>query len=466
MLTRLEVDGFKTFENLGVEFMPLTAILGDNASGKSNLFDVIQLLSKLATRDVMEAVKPIRGEPLELFRQTPSGQARQIRLAAEVLVDPVVRNPWGSQAKLTHTRLRYEVTLERREIRPGFERIQIAHEAALPIMRKDDNWAEAQQPSRDFRRTYLKYSRQKPWLTTTPSENGLEFNIHQDGKGGRSRPASAATATILYSVTSAEQFPHLFALREEMRSWRLLQLAPALLREASPATANDTLNDDGANLAAVLTRLKAETRTDMQPKGVLSDIAAVLNNLVPGAGELDVELDDASRTHHLELTSRDKIPCSSRTISDGILRMTALLSLLHDPRHRGLVCIEEPENGIHPCSIRPLTQHLQSMVTDPASCQGSQTPLPLKQLILNSHSPVLFSALMNHSRPGAFQALNGGVIFADTATSVDPDRYDARHHTRLRPVDSAAQPTLPGIPGTLVHPTEALNILESIPSLL
>lgn len=185
MLTRLEVDGFKTFENLGVEFMPLTAILGDNASGKSNLFDVIQLLSKLATRDVMEAVKPIRGEPLELFRQTPSGQARQIRLAAEVLVDPVVRNPWGSQAKLSHTRLRYEVTLERREIRPGFERIQIAHEAALPIMRKDDNWAEAQQPSRDFRRTYLKYSRQKPWLTTTPSESGLEFNIHQDGKGGK-----------------------------------------------------------------------------------------------------------------------------------------------------------------------------------------------------------------------------------------------------------------------------------------
>ena len=76
------------------------------------------------------------------------------------------------------------------------------------------------------------------------------------------------------------------------------------------------------------------------------------------------------------------------------------------------------------------------MVTDPTSCQGSQTSQPLKQLILNSHSPVLFSALMNHSRPGAFQALNGGVIFADTATSVDPDRYETRHHTRLRLIDS------------------------------
>ena len=130
MLTKLEVDGFKTFENLSVDFMPFTAVLGSNAAGKSNLFDVIQLLSQLAIRDVAGALKPMRGEPLELFRQTPSGQARQIRLAAEVLVDPVVRDPWGSEVKLTHTRLRYEVTLERREIRPGIERIQIAHDHA------------------------------------------------------------------------------------------------------------------------------------------------------------------------------------------------------------------------------------------------------------------------------------------------------------------------------------------------
>ena len=99
MLTKLEVDGFKTFENLSVDFMPFTAVLGSNAAGKSNLFDVIQLLSQLATRDVAEAVKPMRGEPLELFRQTPSGQARQIRLVAEVLVDPVVRDPWGFAMK-------------------------------------------------------------------------------------------------------------------------------------------------------------------------------------------------------------------------------------------------------------------------------------------------------------------------------------------------------------------------------
>ena len=83
MLTRLEIDGFKTFENLCVDLSPFTAIVGNNAAGKSNLFDVIQLLSNLATKDVAEAVKEMRGEPLELFRQTEAGRSRQIRLAAE-----------------------------------------------------------------------------------------------------------------------------------------------------------------------------------------------------------------------------------------------------------------------------------------------------------------------------------------------------------------------------------------------
>lgn len=131
MLTRLEVDGFKSFENLDIDLAPFTVIVGNNAAGKSNLFDAIQLLSNLATHDVGEAVKDMRGEPLELFRQTAAGHAQQIRMAAEVLVDPMVRDPWGSEVTLTHTRMRHEITLERRELKPGIERIQVARELRI-----------------------------------------------------------------------------------------------------------------------------------------------------------------------------------------------------------------------------------------------------------------------------------------------------------------------------------------------
>lgn len=434
MLTRLEIDGFKTFENLVIDLLPFTVVLGSNAAGKSNLFDAIRLLSLLATRDVAEAVKDMRGEPLELFRLTPSGRCKQIRMAAEVLVDPMARDPWGSEVKLSHTRMRYEVTLERREVRPGVERIQVAREQVLPIMRKDDPWAQAVKPSKDFRAAYLKYSRQKPWLTTEQMPEGLAFSIHQDGKQGRNRPASAAEATVLYSITNAE-FPHLFALREEMRHWRLLQLDPALLRKPVPVTASDVLDADGSNLAAVLAQLKAETATAERPAGVLSDIAVELNHLIPGISKLDAALHDASREYRIELTMRDGLPFTSRVVSDGTLRVLALLTLLHDPRHRGLICFEEPENGVHPGRIKQLVQRLQDMVPDPRTYDMADGVPPMSQLLLNSHSPVVLSALIDEE----LHPVQGAVLFADTATVSDPLLKEQRRKTRLRPVRSSLQ---------------------------
>lgn len=460
MLTRLEIDGFKTFEDLAIDLHPFTVVLGANAAGKSNLFDAIRLLSLLATRDVAEATKEMRGEPQELFRLTAAERSRQIRLAVEVLLDPMVRDPWGSEVRLTHTRMRYELTLEWREIRAGIERIQVAHEAVLPILSKDDRWARAINPSGDFRKAHLKYVRAKPWLTTDVVAEGKIFNIHQDGKQGRNRPASAAEATVLSSITSAE-FAHLFALREELRHWRLLQLDPALLRKPAPVTAAGVLDADGANLAAVLAELKAETATPARPSGVLTDIAADLNRLIPGVVRLDASLHDASREYRVELTMRDGLPFSSRVVSDGTLRVLALLTLLHDPRHRGLICFEEPENGVHPGRLRQLVHLLRDMATAPQAFVAADGPMPLSQLLLNSHSPVVLSALLDAER----RPVDGAVLFADTATISDPHRAEQRRRTRLRAIDPRWQRSLwtaEGMPQGMVSDLEVRRVLDTV----
>lgn len=462
MLTRLEVNGFKSFESLTVDVLPFTVLLGSNAAGKSNLFDVVRLLSNLATRDVSEAIKEMRGEPLELFRQTPNEKSSRIEIAVEVLVDPVARDPWGSEVTLSHTRMRYEITLERRQVRPGMERVQVSREAAYPIMRKDDQWARSVKPSKTFKSAYLKYSRQKPLLTTETLKEGLSFSIHQDGKQGRVRPASAAEATVLYSITNAE-FPHLFALREEIKSWRLLQLDPAFLRRPAPVTSSDTLDADGGNLAAVLAHLKAETATDERPVGVLGDIASELSELIPEVSKIDASLNSASREYQVELTMRDGIPFSSRVISDGTLRVLSLLTMLHDPRHRGIVCFEEPENGVHPGRIRPLVQMLCHMVSDPAEDLEDSHIRPLSQLLINSHSPVVLSALVDGNK----ESTNALILFADSSSISDPNLRSSRRRTRLRPVRSQTQSSLfseDSLPHGYVSPLEVRRVLETVMS--
>jgi AAA15 family ATPase/GTPase len=85
MLTRIEIDGFKTFEGFGLDLGPMQVILGPNASGKSNLFDAIRLLSNLAGSDLRSSVRDLRGEPVELFRiQADGSRSTRMTFAVEL----------------------------------------------------------------------------------------------------------------------------------------------------------------------------------------------------------------------------------------------------------------------------------------------------------------------------------------------------------------------------------------------
>lgn len=358
MLTRIEIDGFKSFADFAIDLGPCMVLLGANGAGKSNLVDAIELLARLATREVADALSDLRGEPLDLFRHTPAGRSPRIRLAAEVLVEPQVRDLWVSEGTLSHTRLRYELTLERRERHPGVECIQVLREAVMPIPRRRDRWATAARAAPALRARPLKYGRRTPLLSTEDGPDGSVFRIHADGGPNRRLPARAAGVTVLASVRSAE-YPHLYALRETMRRWRRLQPEPSQMREPVPVGAPDELASDGANLAAVLATLKAETASPARPLGVLSDIAAELGQLIPEVAALDVARDAGRGAFQLSLSLRDGQTVTAAVLSDGTLRLLALLTLLHDPRQRGLLCIEEPERQVYPRLLIPLAELLR-----------------------------------------------------------------------------------------------------------
>jgi predicted ATP-dependent endonuclease of OLD family len=62
MLTRIEIDGFKTFRDFALDVPPFLVVLGRNASGKSNLFDAIQFLR--ASRSRISRVRWLRADAL------------------------------------------------------------------------------------------------------------------------------------------------------------------------------------------------------------------------------------------------------------------------------------------------------------------------------------------------------------------------------------------------------------------
>ncbi len=450
VLTRIEIDGFKTFRGFDMELQPFNVIAGANASGKSNLFDAIQLLARLAESDLRTAASSLRGEPHELFHRAPDGSsANQMALAVEVLVEPSVRDPWGQVHSLIQTRMRYEVTLERR-VERGLERLYVIHERATPIRVSKDHWAAPFKHPRDrliFPR--LKYGRRNDLLETKHEGGDRLFRIGQDGNAGRKRPAVAAEATVLSSITSAE-FRHLYALREELRSWRFLQLDPARLRVAVDQHAPERLEPSGWNLAAVLARIRAETSADDDAQGLLTELSADLAHLVPGILSVKIREDEAERQWQILIETRAAGEYSSRVASDGTLRLLALLTALSDPRFGGVICFEEPENGVHPGRIKPLMEQLRTLVAgDPDDESGGA---PLLQLLITTHSPVVVACLRS-----------GEGTFFESATSLEGNGHEGDVVTRARLVRPEIHGTLdPSDVGHLVTHGEVAAYLATV----
>ena len=424
MLTRIEIDGFKTFREFAIDALPFQVVLGPNAVGKSNLFDALHLLSRLAEHDLYTAFQELRGEPSEMFSLVGSGKTvDRMSFAVEVLVDPETHDQWGQPVVVKHSRMRYELALERRKGDNGGDRLFVVREGVFPIQDKSDRWAKS--AARTFRDAYVRRGRRTPWLETKDKGGAPSFRILQDGRQGRSRPADAAQSTNLSGFMS-DEFPHLFALREELRSWRFLQLNPEGLRRPSPTLSSSRLTHDGSNLASVLARLKNDTATAERPRGIIADVSSTLMSLVPGVRSLNVVEDEKKSEYRVDITMQDGNCFPSRVLSDGTLRILALVALMHDPKEGGLICFEEPENGVHPFRLAQMIDTLRNLVTDLRDDDPDPAE-PLKQVLLNSHSPVVLNALKD-----------GEMLFADIVTRVSQaSDSPSTRCTRLRRCDRA-----------------------------
>jgi predicted ATPase len=424
MITRLELDGFKTFHDFKLELTSFQVIVGVNGSGKSNLFDALRLLSRLSTTDLRSAFQQSRGEAGELFTIQPHGQPTStMSLAVELLVDRSVQDNWGEQANLKFTRLRYELKIERRFDERGLERLSVTHEQLEPIARQDDGWLRRQIGStKHVWLPELKGGRGTAFISTDTEREPGTIYLHQDGRGGRKASvAERVEQTVLSSVTDTS-FPHTVAVREEMRSWHFLQLNPEVLRQPGPMLETSFVAPDGSHLPNALARLKAEDAF------LLTDISRDMANLVSGIVKVDVEEDRSSDRYVIYIKTEDGRSFSSRVLSDGTLRLLTLVTLKNDPLHRGVLCFEEPENGVHPSRLTQVAHLLQDMATDFNDTE--QANEPLRQLLINTHSPSFISQAN----------IMPSLLFAHLATHIQPGQHiPPMRMTRIVPVNPDRQ---------------------------
>lgn len=401
MITQIEIDGFKSFKDFKVELAPFQVIVGENASGKSNLFDALQLLGRLTSHDLLEAFQGLRGEANDLFlKGFEEEPEKRISFAVEMLLDREVENDLGKRVKLRYTRLRYELEITSETATESLSQFHIKHEALKVIPHESDAWikkyaglsewwpappesTEMQTGNGNYVVNQLyDFLVDSGYISTVDSENGRAFRVFKSEQDFIFYDAKTLVRTVLNVVKGAE-FAAISAVRAEMMAWKFVHLDPDELRKPNSTKAPRTLSPRGNNLASTLVRMQAED------KFALSNVSRDMVNLVPGVLKIRVDRDKIGDRYVVCAEMNDKRFFSSQVLSDGTLRLLALATLKNDPQLRGILCLEEPENGVSPSHLERMAHLLRQMATDLSN--PGQVNKPLRQVLVTTHSPLFIS---------------------------------------------------------------------------
>jgi predicted ATPase len=389
MLTRLRVQGFKNLLDLDVRFGPFTCIAGRNAVGKSNLFDAIRFLHLLTQHPIMEAVKLLREtkgrapEARSLFTAFGNFRAPEMRFTAEMVIGRSVQDDFAVKAEAAISALSYTVAF--RLVRDnGFERLALAEERLQPIKLDEARRSLGFPARKAFKDSAIQGRRVGDFISTLQESDGSsQIKVHQEGHGGKTVPAPKSSRTVLGGMASSD-FPTILAAHREMESWSTLLLEPSAMRAPSFYSDPRFIDSRGANLPAAIERLR---RSEVRPGQVFAELANRLSALIEDIHELRIKDDERTETLTLEVRGRDGVFHPASSLSDGTLRFLVLATLGLDPEARGVLCLEEPENGIHPERIPAMVRLLRDIAIAPEHAAGEDNPL--RQVVVNTHSPLV-----------------------------------------------------------------------------
>lgn len=335
LIQHLTPRNFLSFgpDNPGIELRALNLFIGPNGSGKSNLFEAINLM-RATPREVRDVTRKGGGVAEWIWKGNPD-QAASVTWVATYPAGP---DP-----------LRHTVSFRPVNQIFSLESESLHNEGVKP-------------------HSLYAYSKQMPlnpslrtWLKGKPTSAIVEVEPDR---------------SILAQRRDPERYPELDWLARNYekiclyREWSFGRTA--IFREPQKADMrNDALAEDFSNLGLFLNRLK--TRFPAAKRAILDG----LKDLYDGISDFDVFIEGG--TVQVFFTEGDfSIPATR--LSDGTLRYLCLLAILCDPEPPPLICLEEPELGLHP-DILP-------KVADLLRAASKRT-----QLLVTTHSDILVDAM-------------------------------------------------------------------------
>ena len=139
--------------------------------------------------------------------------------------------------------------------------------------------------------------------------------------------------------------------------------------------------------------LHSGTTLSPDEEQIYTQVANCLSELIADVRHIRVDRNEIRELLTLQMTAADSTTHFAQALSDGTLRFLALVVMELDPLEQGVICMEEPENGIHPARIPAMLRLLKDIATDIEEPIGLDNPL--RQVVINTHSPAVVQQIQD-----------------------------------------------------------------------
>jgi predicted ATPase len=363
MLKQLAIKNVKSFSDVTLPLQSFTVLLGTNASGKSNVRDILRFLHGLS-----------RGYKLvELFAGRYEGSDK---VWGGVRGGPYGFISYGNKSceidvSFNDNDLQYHIAVQ--EMRNKQIRIMDEWLQDGSIKHFTTRNSNNERPNKKARIARI-------WLP--PGGDHRKGHTEEPLNDEPLIPQAEEYLSERADGIAQESRSHVRWVLSMFSSMRFLDLSPNSMREPTyPGPL--ALGDAGENLSTVLYNLIY--RAD---RG--GDITAWLRELTPlDVAAIEFDKDNRGRLS-LVLVENDKTRISLESASDGTLRFLAYLALAFTTSTPTTCFVEEIDNGIHPARLRLLVELLET-----------QTSNGMLQVVASSHSPALLNLLSYDTLMGA-----------------------------------------------------------------
>lgn len=375
MISRIEAIGYRCLRDVSVSLKPFQILVGANGSGKSTLMDVVRFLGQLVADGLKKAIEARTADPQDLTWQR---SGTRFELAIETVIPDDRRDVLAG----LYDRFQYAVAIVL-DSRSGLwgieaERAFLVNTRSALYLQERDHALNDDAGSRTLilpttatatrRGVLFKYrtagslrDQFRPETADATSLETVEFSLGRDKTALGNLPEDESQFPV---ATWFKRF-----LTEEIVSY---QLDVGTLRAPSPPGQPRTLTADAANLPWVVDELR---RADPSR---FDDWIGHIRTALPDLADVTTFLQEENRHRNLILVFDDGLRIPSWAASEGMLRLLGLTIPAYLYNYRGVLLVEEAENGLHPRAIETAFQSLRSVYDG--------------QVLLATHSPILVAA--------------------------------------------------------------------------